>query len=42
MQGFEAAGAPEEEFVIPTYGQDGDMNLIELKGREFNDPAWDE
>lgn len=40
-EGFDAAGAPEEEFEMPKYGQEGDVKLIELKGRDFDDPIWD-
>ena len=40
-EGFEAAGAPDEEFTMPNYGVKGDMTLITMKGKDFNDPDWE-
>ena len=39
-EGFEAAGAPKEEFTMPKYGVTGDMTLISMKGKDFDDPDW--
>lgn len=43
--GYAAAGAPDEEFTTPTIGKTGvksDIPLIQLKGKDFNDSAWDQ
>lgn len=41
LEGYEAAGAPEESFTMPKYGQAGSAKLIEMKGRDADDPAWE-
>lgn len=40
--GYEASGAPQEEFVVPTTGASGNKKLIEFKGKDFNDSEWEE
>ena len=40
--GYEGSGAPQEDFVMPTLGVSGNRKLIEFKGKDFNDPEWDE
>lgn len=41
--GYAASGTPEkaENFTEPKSGVEGTKKLIELKGRKFDDPAWD-
>ena len=39
-EGFAAAGAPSEEFTMPKYGVKGNMTLISMKGKDFDDPDW--
>ncbi len=39
--GYEASGAPNETFEMPNQGVDGDLKLINLKNRNFNDENWD-
>lgn len=39
--GYEAAGAPEEEFTSPTFSANNDRVLIDMKGKPFDDPDWD-
>ncbi|MBO5327826.1 MAG: glycoside hydrolase family 3 C-terminal domain-containing protein [Clostridia bacterium] len=41
LEGFAAAEAPEETFTMPVYGKKGDAKLIEMKGRDADDPAWE-
>lgn len=41
--GYEAAGAPDENFVTPITDEraEEEISLIKLKTREFDDPMWD-
>ena len=39
--GYAAAETPEKEFTAPKNGVKGEHKLIELKGRDFDDPAWE-
>lgn len=39
--GYAASGTPETQFTEPASGKDGDKKLIELKGRDFDDSAWE-
>ncbi len=39
--GYEASGAPQEEFSMPTVNSMGDLSLIQLKGKDFDDAGWD-
>ena len=41
LTGYGASGAPEEDFVMPEAGVKGDLQLIKLKGKEFDDPEWE-
>lgn len=40
LEGYAAAGAPDEEFTTPVQGKKGDKKLISMKGKDFNDPEW--
>lgn len=39
--GYEAANAPEQEYSDPTFNANNKKVLIDMKGKEFNDPEWD-
>ena len=41
LTGYEASGAPSEEFIMPTTSAKKEMNLIEMKGKSFNDEKWE-
>lgn len=43
-EAYAASGTPEtsDDFTMPVTGSSGDMNLIELKDKDFDDPAWEE
>lgn len=39
--GYAASGTTETQFDEPTFDAEGDKKLIELKGRDFDDPGWE-
>lgn len=40
-KGYAASGAPAEDFETPQSGVKGDAKLIEMKDKDFDDPAWE-
>ncbi len=44
FQSYDATAAAEEnaDAEAPVWNADGDLSLIDLRGRDWDDPAWDE